>query len=66
MVGVDLQQDESSKSRLMEFVSDGGFVCSFSWQYSVNAVEQQGKLLEIGSFKRSPNRYSKNERAEQK
>ena len=35
----------------MGFSSVDDFVCSRSWHYSVNAAAQQGKLLEIGSFK---------------
>ena len=31
--------------------------------FSVHAVEQQGKLLALGSFKRWPKCYSKHERA---
>ena len=64
MAGVDLQQVESNKSRLMEFVSDSGFVCSLSWQYLVNAVEQQGEAIRdrfIQTLTESHSRYRRME-----
>jgi len=32
---------------MIDFVSDDGCDCSISWHYSVNAVEQHGKLLDL-------------------
>jgi len=37
------------------FISYDDCDCSISWHYSVNACEQHRKLLEVDSFKRSPN-----------
>ena len=51
-----LQQVKSNITKLIGFISDDGFDCSISWHYSVNAAEQPGKLLEVGSFKRWPKR----------
>ena len=52
MTLVDLQQVKSNQTKLIDYISVDGCDCSSSWNYSVNAAEQQRKLLdlEVGSF----------------
>ena len=49
---VDIQQVKRNQTKLIDFISADGYICSISWHYSVNAAEQHRTLLVVDLFKR--------------
>jgi len=51
MIGVDLLQVQSNRTKFIDFNSDDDFDCSISWHCSVNKAEKHRKPFQVDSFK---------------